>query len=87
MDHISYHASNSILVLSQLEGYGRKILDVVRTLRRMMYHPVLDDVVEIGDVDVENLVPYTELIGEGRFGVYMSQIYKSVHVAFTVSSI
>lgn len=53
-------------------------------MRRMMYHPLLDGVVDKGDVDVDNLQPYTELIGEAQFGPVMKNILKSISLYFHV---
>jgi hypothetical protein len=49
-----------------------------------MYHPLLDGVVDKGDVDVDNLQPYTELIGEAQFGPVMKNILKSISLYFHV---
>lgn len=68
----------------QIDEYFQNALEVVRHLRRMMYHPLLDGVVDKGDVDVDNLQPYTELIGEAQFGPVMKNILKSISLYFHV---
>lgn len=68
----------------QINEYFQNALEVVRHLRRMMYHPLLDGVVDKGDVDVDNLQPYTELIGEAQFDPVMKNILKSISLYFHV---
>lgn len=73
----------SIITL-QMEKYLVDILHVVRMLRRTMYHPILDGIVDKGDADVDNLVSYVELIGEGQFYTTLGKINKTILLAFNV---
>ena len=67
-----------------MEKYLTDVLYVVRTTRRTMYHPMLDGVVDKGDADVENLISYVELIGEGQFYTILGRINKTILLAFNV---
>jgi hypothetical protein len=67
-----------------MEKYLIDILYVVRMLRRTMYHPVLDGIVDKGDADVNNLISYVELMGEGQFYTILGRINKTILLAFNV---
>jgi len=67
-----------------MEGYVVDILNVVRYLRRTLYHPTLDGIVDKGDADVDNLISYVELIGENQFYTLLAKINKTILLAFIV---
>lgn len=50
----------------------------------MLYHPELDGVVDKGDVDVENLTSYVDLIGENQFHAILKKIPKIIKSSFKV---
>jgi hypothetical protein len=56
-------------------------------LRRLLYHPLLDGIIEKGDIDIDNLVPYMDLIGESQFASIISKIKQALFVAYQVSEI
>jgi hypothetical protein len=56
-------------------------------LRRLLYHPLLDGIIEKGDIDIDNLVPYMDLIGESQFASIISKIKQALLVAYQVSEI
>lgn len=60
------------------------MMDVVRSLRRLLYHPILDGVVEKGDAGIDNLASYLDLIGEAQFGTLISSIKVSISLAYKV---
>ena len=68
----------------QMEKYLLNVLNVVRFLRRTLYHPMLDEIVDKGDADVDNLISYVELIGEGQFYTILGRINKTLLLAFNV---
>lgn len=67
-----------------MEAYVVDILNVVRFLRRTLYHPILDGIVDKGDADVDNLISYIELIGENQFYTLLAKINKTIALAFNV---
>jgi len=70
-----------------MEGYVIDILNVVRYLKRTLYHPILDGIVDKGDADVDNLISYVELIGENQFYTLLAKINKTISSAFNVCTI
>lgn len=62
------------------------MIDLLRSLQRLLFHPQLDGVVDKGDADVENLAPYTDLIGETQLGALNASIKGSLALAFKASS-
>ena len=65
-----------------MEGYVVNILNVVRFLKRTLYHPTLEGIVDKGDADVDNLISYIELIGENQFYTLLTKINKTISLAF-----
>ncbi len=70
-----------------MEVLVQNMFDIVRMLRRLLYHPLLDGIIEKGDIDIDNLVPYMDLIGESQFASIISKIKQALFVAYQVSEI
>ncbi|KAL2609521.1 hypothetical protein R1flu_028094 [Riccia fluitans] len=65
-----------------IEIWIKGMMDVVRSLRRLLYHPVLDGVVDKGDSSIDNLATYLDLIGEAQFGGLIASIKTSISLAY-----
>ncbi len=70
-----------------MEVLVQNMFEIVRMLRRLLYHPLLDGIIEKGDIDIDNLVPYMDLIGESQFASIISKIKQALFVAYQVSEI
>jgi hypothetical protein len=69
----------------QMEVLVQNMFEIVRMLCRLLYHPLLDGIIEKGDIDIDNLVPYMDLIGESQFASIISKIKQALFVAYQVS--
>lgn len=78
---------SEILNALQMEVLVQNMFDIVRMLRRLLYHPLLDGIIEKRDIDIDNLVPYMDLIGESQFASIISKIKQALFVAYQVSEI
>ena len=67
-----------------MEKYLVDVLYVVRALRRNMFHPTLDGVVDFRDANVGVLLSYVDLIGEGPFYTILQRINRTFLLAYDV---